>query len=155
MNRNVGIGGLFFLLVLLFSCSGGDSQVKPETIYYGEDTCYRCNMIISDSKFASQYIESSKPAKKFDDIGCMIKTIVEKKVDETNTHFFVVDYMSGKWIDALKAYYVWDKNIVTPMGYGLLAFSTKNKAQRYAEKNSATFIGGYKELKAHLVNKRQ
>lgn len=127
--KNIIIFSAFFLLII--SC-GNDSTEGPDKIYFGEDTCERCKMIISEKLFASQYKTSEGDTKKYDDLGCMIEDIMSSE-DKVIGKFsiFVVDYNTGKWVDAEKAYFVLSESVKTPMGHGILAFNNIQSAQKF------------------------
>ncbi len=38
------------LILILAACAGGQAKVEPPTIYYGEDVCDHCNLIINDER---------------------------------------------------------------------------------------------------------
>jgi len=39
--------------LLLGACGGRQGALQPPEIYYGQDTCARCGMLISDPRFAA------------------------------------------------------------------------------------------------------
>lgn len=131
--------GLILLLLFILSC-GDTHEDGPSAIYYGEDICARCKMIISEKEFASQYRLSDGKTVKFDDIGCMIHFMDEEKNEHIKS-IYVMDYDSGQWVDAESGYYIWTENVNTPMGYGILTFSDKNMAQEAASSENGKFLG--------------
>lgn len=140
-----------FMFLLLFSSCQSDTDVKPSEIYYGEDICERCKMIISESEFAAQYRIKNEPARKFDDLGCLVKYMHEQSKNEEELFIFVVDYETKKWINGKGANYVWDGKIKTPMNYGIISFKTIETATKYSEKNEALLIGNYTEVKNFIL----
>jgi len=133
-------------LILFISCQG-ESTSKPEKIYLGQDTCERCKMIISEKKFASEYRISKNRTKKFDDIGCMVKYILEEEpVDKKKITVFVADYDTGKWLRAENAIFVHSKKIRTPMNFGIIAFKNEKDAREFVRKDNGSIIGGYQQL---------
>lgn len=138
------------ILILMFSLSCKDKPVTgPEDIYYGEDICQRCKMIISEKEFAAEYTLPGGNVRKFDDIGCMIHYISGGEEGETEwddiTAYYVKDYASGEWIDGDSAYYVWGESVKTPMGYGVIAFSEENAANDIVYTGKGKLLGGFKE----------
>ncbi len=115
------------LLVLLFmltfaSCEKKDST-KPIKIHWDRDMCERCDMAISERKYAVQII-NPKTGKHhlFDDIGCAILWMDEEKIPwRDRAIIWVTDAKTGKWIDAKKA--LWTDDRITPMAYGVAAFT--------------------------------
>ena len=131
---------LLVLFMFLISCSDKPDD-GPVNIYYGEDICERCKMIISEKDFASQYQLSNGKSVKFDDLGCMIHYMDEE--DNLNiSSVYVMDYSSKEWIDGQDAYYIWSQNITTPMGHGILALKDSKKAKELAEKEKGKYLGG-------------
>ena len=140
MKRKLAV---LIVLVLAISC-GDKPESGPVKIYYGEDICERCKMIISEKDFAAQYKLSNGETVKFDDLGCMIHYTHDTEKTPIS-EVYVVDYSSEGWIDGRKAYYIWNENINTPMGYGLLAFKERSKAEDNTVKDNSRFLGDQKE----------
>ncbi len=140
MKRKLAV---LIVLVLAISC-GDKPESGPVKIYYGEDICERCKMIISEKNFAAQYKLSNGETVKFDDLGCMIQYTHDTEKTPIS-EVYVVDYSSEGWIDGRKAYYIWTENINTPMGYGLLAFKERLKAEDHSVKDHSRYLGGQKE----------
>jgi hypothetical protein len=120
-------GGL--LLAPLSAC--GQKGNWPEgmaEIKWDRDTCVRCNMVISDPRFAAEMRGGEKDvAFKFDDIGCLVFWLRDKAAQhpwmaEPATRMWVADSsdMSGKtWLDARRAHYLGGR--LSPMGYNFAA----------------------------------
>ena len=82
---------LFIFLIFAISCSD-KPESGPVEIYYGEDICERCKMIISEKDFAAQYQLSNGKTHKFDDIGCMIHYVDEH--DNNISSVYMIDFDS-------------------------------------------------------------
>ena len=120
-------GGL--LLAPLAGC--GKQGHWPEgmaEIKWDRDTCARCNMVISDPRFAAELRGGEKnTAFKFDDIGCLAFWLRDKAAQfpwmaEAATRLWVADAadMSGAtWLDARQAHYLGGR--LSPMGYNFAA----------------------------------
>ena len=114
------------LVILCISACKEEKYTGPQAIHFGEDVCLRCKMIISDKRFAAQYITERGEASKFDDIGCMIDELKEEKKSGARVlAIYVTDYVTGEWIDAGSAFYIRNSEIKTPMGYGIAAFASE------------------------------
>lgn len=124
LNR-VGVAGLALtpLAVLLSAC--GKSSNWPEgmvPIKWDRDACPRCNMIISDRRFAVEMVGREKNMViKFDDIGCAVFWMRDKAAQypwmaEASTRIWVADVHSKepRWLDARSAWYA---TKTSPMGY--------------------------------------
>jgi copper chaperone NosL len=139
-----GIPVLFFLFLIL--CCKNDSEIKPTDVFYGQDVCEKCKMIISEKVFSAQYILPRGQAKKFDDIGCMIHYLLEEETNKDKVlAIFVREYNSKEWIDGEKAYYVWSKKIKTPMGHGLVALKEKEAAEEISETKEGLVFKDFNE----------
>jgi nitrous oxide reductase accessory protein NosL len=101
----------------------GDWPEGMAAIKWDRDTCVRCNMVISDRRFAAEMRGGAKNTVfKFDDIGCLVYWLRDKAqqypwILEPATRMWVADY-TGKgerWLDARTAQYLGGR--VSPMGY--------------------------------------
>lgn len=106
------------LLAGLLAACQQESRTGPVEVKWDRDTCVRCNMALSDKRYAAQVRGGPKhQAYKFDDFGCVVFWLNDKPwANAPATEIWVMDMRSGKWIDARKAYYV--PNKMTPMAYG-------------------------------------
>jgi copper chaperone NosL len=136
-------GMLVMLILVISACTGGNS-FPPEDIDTDTDVCAKCNMHIADDMFAAEYITKDGVVKKFDDLGCMIKTIKSNTSDIAN--IYVRDYGTEKWIDAKAAYYVSDTSIRTPMSNGVISFETEDGAKKFVDENGEAGIMNYEQL---------
>jgi len=118
------------LLVLIISC-----KVEPQPIEYGKDQCSFCKMNVVDKTHASQYVTKKGKQFKFDAIECMIHDLSEKNEEDISL-FLVANYGNpGEMIDAKTATFLISKEIKSPMGANLSAFSSKNKAEELQQKH--------------------
>ena len=128
----------FLVVVLLFAGCSEHATDKAPNIHYGIDACAECRMIIGDKRFAGAFITTDGETIKFDDIGCM--RVYERKHGVMPRHAWVHDYPSEAWIDQTKAVFVHSAAMVTPMGYGIAAFSDAQKARQFLEKQGGQKI---------------
>jgi copper chaperone NosL len=139
---------LVFILAMILSCKDNPGT-GPAEIYYGEDICERCKMIISEETYSAQYTLPGGVAKKFDDLGCMIHYTLNGEAGEGDQEYivsyYVKDYTRGEWIDGASAYYVWSPNIKTPMGHGIIAVGDENTARELSERENGALLGGLGE----------
>ncbi len=140
---------LLIICILTISC-GDKPKEGPAEIYYGEDICERCKMIISEKDFAAQYKLSNGKYVKFDDLGCLFYYMEEEK--ESISNIYVVDYGSKEWIDGQEAYYVWSEKITTPMGHGILAVKNAQDAQVLAREEKGKYLGGLKAASSWVLD---
>ncbi|MFQ5788379.1 MAG: nitrous oxide reductase accessory protein NosL [Thermodesulfobacteriota bacterium] len=146
---------LIFLLFsfLIISCKN-EAEIKPSEIFYGQDICERCKMIISEKDYSAQYILPRGKEKKFDDIGCMIHYMFEEnnRGDEILA-IYVRDYNSKDWIDGQKAFYVWSEKIITPMGHGIVALEDSESAESLANSKGGKMLEDFIEVKTWVLNR--
>ncbi len=120
-------GGL--LLAPLAACGRKDGWPEGMAeIKWDRDTCVRCNMVISDPRFAAELRGGGKnTAFRFDDIGCLVFWLRDKAAQypwmaEPATRMWVADSadMSGaSWLDPRAAHYLGGR--LSPMGYNFAA----------------------------------
>lgn len=134
---------LLAVMVMLHGCAKTGDPV-PVDIYPEEDVCETCRMLITDQRFASECIMKKGRAKKFDDVICMIRyfdmaaTLGIAKRGDVRA-YFVKDYDSKEWVEAAKAYFV-KANVVTVMGYGVVAFKNGDRATQFAKDFSGQIL---------------
>lgn len=117
-------------LALLGAC--GNKGNWPEgmaPIKWDRDTCVRCNMVISDRRFAAEMRGGERDTVfKFDDIGCLIFWMRNKAsqfpwMAEPATRMWVADTTNARgelWLDPRTASYLGGRP--SPMGYNFAAF---------------------------------
>ena len=127
-------------LLILMSCS-----VKPQEIAYGKDACSFCSMTIVETKFAAQIVTKKGRASKYDAVECLLNDIKDKK-EQSLAYILVTDYTKPKeLIDAASATYLISKEIKSPMGANLSAYSIKKEAQLNGDN-----LFNWESLKAHF-----
>jgi nitrous oxide reductase accessory protein NosL len=123
------------LLALLTACGGGQAEIEPPAIRYGETECTECRMIISDLRFAAGYTYKAQGGRydslPFDDIGDML-IHAGKYAEREIVAYWVHDYYSEEWIDAEQASFVFSQSLVTPMAQGTAAVASRDKAEQLA-----------------------
>ena len=136
-----------FLLLLTISC-----KIEPQPIEYGKDQCSYCKMNVVDKTHAAQYVTQKGKQFKFDAIECMVNDLNEK--NEANAAILLVANYSnpGELIEATSATFLISKEIKSPMGANLSAFSSKNKADKLLQKYGGA-IYTWETLKERLSDK--
>ena len=139
---------MLILLVLMGLTACRDKiDTGPHAVHYGEDVCERCRMIISDKRFAAQFITGSGEAKKYDDIGCMIDDLKEaEERGEKPLAVYVSDYNTGEWLDAGKAFYLENGELKSPMGYNIAAFGSGEAMNASPFYKNGKALGGFGDL---------
>lgn len=137
----------FAILLLTVSC-----KVAPEAIEYGKDQCSFCKMNIVDKTHASQLVTAKGKQFKFDSIECMVNYLGENSEEKT-AMLLVADYANpGEMTDAETATYLITPAIKSPMGANLSAFSIKDNAEEFQQKNSGELYA-WETLKQKLSDK--
>lgn len=116
---------LLVFAVLLAACAGG--AVKPVDIE-SSDMCSFCRMAISEKRYAAEIIDQEENVMKFDDIGCMLRYRDAAGTTLKPAAIFVNDFETREWLPAEKAFFARPANVKTPMGSGIVAYATKEKA---------------------------
>lgn len=120
------------LAAALSACSKSGWPEGMAEIKWDRDTCVRCNMVVSDRRFAAQARGGpNNTVFKFDDIGCLIFWIKEKAdkypwLSDAATRMWVADFNSKSreemvWLDPRQARYI---TRTSPMGYNFAAVTT-------------------------------
>jgi len=138
---------LILALLLLAGCKQeADLDSQPD-IMYGQDVCDECGMIVSEERHAASYTAVSGEVRRFDDIGGMLQ--YDLRVNEDVHIYWVHDFNTEEWINAEEATFVLDNNLVTPMGWGVVAFSTTADADAYAAEHGGT-VATYAALQEEI-----
>lgn len=140
---------LLILITLSFACNN-NSGTTPPKIILGQDACDNCFMIINESKFAATIWLNNGEAKRFDDIGCMI--FYRIKNENKIKNIWVYDFNKGTPLPANDAFFVKSSAQVTPMGSGLVAFSSENSAEHFAKKQNSLVIDFKTLINQQLYN---
>jgi len=116
-------------VALLAGCTedplSGPPEVRP-----GRDQCAACGMLISEDRCASAEIVRVRGRTEyalFDDIGCMLD---HHPADTEVVQHFVRNHSTRAWLVANAAAFLHEPNIRTPMGSGIVAFSSAQEAGR-------------------------
>lgn len=135
---------LSVVLLLLVGCGQSvDTNVPPEIIY-GQDVCDECGMIISEEKHAAAYWTTDGQARRFDDIGGMFASLADNPEDVAT--YWVHDITSGEWIRAEDAYFVKDSDLMTPMGFGIVACAEEDQAHALAYGKEDAMVMSFAEM---------
>jgi len=125
-----------------------ESEYEPEEINPDTDTCEVCGMAIADDEYATQIVLENDRVVKFDDLGDLYVWIEENGEDEIGSKF-VRDFETEEWIQLEDATYVYDEEIETPMGFGVISFKDSDEAQNYIDENDHGELLSAEELNSH------
>ncbi|MEX0685547.1 MAG: nitrous oxide reductase accessory protein NosL [Balneolales bacterium] len=117
----------FGTLVFLYGC-----EPERQDIFYGEEECTHCNMIISEPKFSSQLLTNKGKYYNFDSIECLAGFITSKSLPTEDIHSaWVISFNSENWVLAQDAHYLKSGNLQSPMSLNLSAYSNLEVAKEY------------------------
>jgi len=92
--------------------------------------CDECGMSVEEgSQFLGEAITTDGKKVFFCDIGDMLFHFRKErgKIKVSN----VKDYATGEWIDGKKALFILNKDIKTPMSWGIVAFARQSEAKKW------------------------
>lgn len=145
MSRLRASSILAAVVVFAAACAGPDPLAPPE-IRYGFDECSHCRMIVSEERHAAAARDARGEALRFDDPGCLAAWTLAPGHELERA--WVRDGAAGGWIDAAAAGYVRDPRIPTPMGSGLLAFASRDDAERQAAESGVERVLSWQDVLA-------
>ncbi len=120
--------GLFLLLLLAASCS-----VKERPISYGSDGCDYCKMTIMDHRYGAELVTEKGKIYVFDAAECLIEYLYHQDETQIQPRYLLVTAYSepDQLIDARSANYLVSKEMPSPMGAYLTAFSERDTVEKY------------------------
>lgn len=136
------------LVLALAGCGAKADVAEPPEIRYGQDSCDQCKMIISEEKYAAAYWTAGGEARRFDDLGGMLRFHQERAEDVAS--FWVHDFLTGDWLKADEATLVLNAGLETPMGFGLVAFADPEQAAALAFGEAGARVLSFADMMAEL-----
>ncbi len=132
------LGGVLLTLSAA-GCGRSSAPPAPPEVRWGEDVCARCTMIVSEERHAAAAAvatERGYELRAYDDISCLL--------GEPDLAGFaarwVHDLEEVRWIGADTARYVASRELRTPMGSGVAAFASAERAAAFAAKEGAEVL---------------
>lgn len=130
------IAAILLLCLVGSACAGRADATGPPEIVYGRDLCVECGMLITEERFAAAYRFDGEP-KRFDDIGGMLLHGTKTgELPVAGDDAWVHDWDTRAWLSAPQAWYVVAESLITPMGYGIVAFGDEEAAAAFASARS-------------------
>ncbi|NNF01270.1 MAG: hypothetical protein HKN22_01155 [Bacteroidia bacterium] len=127
-----------FILTLMIPLAISSCEIKPSDIEYNTDSCSECKMIISDPQFAAQIVTKKGRNYKFDAIECMLRDVNRRGIADLKYILVTTFDVPGKLMNARNASYLISKNIPSPMGGYLSAFSNIDEANKTQVQRTGT-----------------
>lgn len=139
---------LLLALPGLLACGGpAPWPPDPAEVRLGEDACAECRMFVSDGRFAAQMRLRDGSTEFFDDVGCLIERHGRGRGDPSGA--FVRSADGARWLRLTEAVAVKARSITTPMGYGLLAFPSREAAAVEGGRHAGAVITSFEDLMRH------
>ncbi|MBM9502079.1 nitrous oxide reductase accessory protein NosL [Leptospira sp. 201903071] len=135
MKFRISLWTFTFVLWSFVFC-GTKEPVIPER---GKEKCSHCSMSIVDMRFHSQLLTDKGRRYYFDSIECLRS--YKENLRDKKIHSWVTDYEnSTRMLSEEEAAIVQSAEIHSPMGMGLVAFSSLEKAREYLKNHKGSII---------------
>ena len=148
---------LFLLLTIpFFALLFASCEVKEQPIAYGQANCAHCQMTVSDKRYGSEIVLKTGKPLFFDSAECLIQYLEEKPGEREKAQMFLVtDFRKPEnLLDADKAMFLQSKNLPSPMGMFLTAFTNRAAATEMQEKNGGRILTWNEAVEAVKRNER-
>lgn len=143
-RRAFAAAALLALAALLPACGRADLS-GPPNLRLGRDECIACGMLINEDRCSSALLlerDGHREHALFDDLGCMLDYEHDHAADIRVITRFAHDHDSRAWAPADAASFLMadpDK-LPTPMGSGIVAFATREAAERARERAGGSIL---------------
>ncbi len=117
----------------LIPACGSAELSGPPSIRLGRDLCAGCGMLVCEDRSSCAMLVAADGGRAylvFDDLGCLLDYRADHpQVGVVGT--FVHDYATAQWVPAAAACYLSapPQALKTPMGSGIVAFSSREQAE--------------------------
>ena len=121
-------GALMAAATLALAGCGDSGALRPPEIRLGEDVCVVCGMAVSDGRYAAAVVarlDGRDEVLLLDDIGELPRLALPRH-DELGV--FVRDEDTQGWLEADRAYFIRSDSLRTPMGFGIAALASEERA---------------------------
>lgn len=134
-NRTLLLAPALVAVSLLAGCPAPTQPLDaPPDVRYAVDPCDRCQMIVSEERFAAAYVTPAGETRRFDDLGCLTAFLQERP--EEVAQAWAHDHETRAWVRAAEATFVRAPGVITPMGTGLVAAADRARADALAARTS-------------------
>ena len=114
---------LVAVALLAAACSA--KAAGPPEIVVDTTACSHCRMLISEPVYAAAYRAHGQEPRVFDEIGCMLEEL------PAGARVWVKDFETSEWLDGESAIFLRTESLHTPMGGGIVAFSSRERAEKH------------------------
>ena len=145
-DRISAVSSFAAALVASLSLSCGRRSPAPEPVPVGQVNCARCSMVISREAQSAQWVVPGEETRFYDDIGCLATDSWPQA--EGGARYVHAD---GGWAAAETVFYARPPGESTPMGYGVVAFQSREQA---AARDQRGRVRTWGDLVAELAAER-
>lgn len=117
------------LAVLIASCASEPDG--PPVVTVDRTPCAGCGMLVGDLRYVAAYRDSGGGVRVFDDLHCLLEELSGSA--GAAEQIWLRDAAGDGWLSPDAATIVQSTAIRTPMGGGMMAFSSRDAAQRHSE----------------------
>jgi copper chaperone NosL len=139
---------LVSLLAALVGCGG--KPLEPEPVPLNQVTCARCGMVVSREADSAEWVARGEDPRFYDDIGCLATDDLPSR--DRSARFV---HVGSRWEEAETVFFARPAGASTPMGYGVIAFASRQEAAARDRANRArTWAELVRELRAEAPGRR-
>lgn len=132
------------LLIAVWAGACTTRAAGPPVIAIDRSACSRCGMLISEPAHAAAIRLADGNDLLFDDIGCLVAAV--RSLPSTGVSYWFHDAVDGNWIEGASPVFLASDSLRTPMGGGILAYRTREAAERFAAKHAGRVVTGFDAL---------
>jgi len=134
VHRNAKLSCIAVLLCLGVQALIAAEDFPPRAIAPKNDVCFACHMKVEDSGYAVELIDEDNKVLIFDSL---VESVVwahkvkKEKGKEPWRGHWVQDATTRTWVRVHDAFFVYTKEVPTPMNDGVHAFATSAEAESF------------------------
>jgi len=121
------VGRLTLLAVVAIASCQSTTSTAPVPIEIGQDVCAACDHVITDRRFAAEYIMAGGIVKKFDDPGCLFRILRNEPGKPVAVYF--QHFNEEGWLSASEVWFAAARGVKSPQGFGWAAYASFSEAQ--------------------------
>jgi copper chaperone NosL len=144
-GRSSAVSGFAVALVVSLSLSCGRRSPAPEPVPVGQVNCARCSMLVSREAQSAEWVVPGEETRFYDDIGCLATDSWRAAGGARFVH------ADGGWAAVETVFFARPPGESTPMGYGVLAFRSREQAAARDQRGKART---WRDLVAELAAER-
>lgn len=134
------------LLITLWAGACASRPAGPPVIVLDRSACSQCGMLISEHAHAAAVRLADGNDLLFDDIGCLVAAA--RSLPKEGVTYWFHDAADGDWIKDVSPVFLASDSLRTPMGGGILAYRTREAADRFAARYAGRVVTEFDALLA-------